>query len=92
MICPTSNTIQNYPARTGAGSDNNKRQQRDSATQTVKIDYNNQNKSKVKPAYERNRVNVAVIGDSMVNFKKFLSLHISEPSSAEARTCHMPKN
>ena len=35
-ICPASNTIQNCPARTGASSDNNKRQQRDSATQTVK--------------------------------------------------------
>ena len=65
-ICPASNTIQNCPARTGASSDNNKRQQRDSATQTVKRDHNSQNETKVKPAYEHHRVNVAVIGDSMV--------------------------
>ena len=62
----TSCTIQNSPVRTGAGSDNYKSQKRNSATQTVKKDHNSQNKSKAKPAHEHNRVNVAVIGDSMV--------------------------
>ena len=65
-ICSASSTIQNSPVRTGAGSDNYKSQKRNSATQTVKKDHNSQNKSKAKPAHEHNRVNVAVIGDSMV--------------------------
>ena len=65
-ICSASSTIQNSPVRTGAGSDNYKSQKRNSATQTVKKDHNSQNKSKAKPVHEHNRVNVAVIGDSMV--------------------------
>ncbi|CAB4029708.1 Scavenger receptor cysteine-rich type 1 M130, partial [Paramuricea clavata] len=58
---------------TDADNENNKRQQRDSATQTVKKDHNSHKKPKDKPAYEQragsetgHRLNVAIIGDSMV--------------------------
>ena len=53
-ICPAFNSVQNSPVRTSAISDNNnKRHQRDYATQTMKTVHSNQNKSKFKPACEQ---------------------------------------
>ncbi|CAB3983169.1 Hypothetical predicted protein [Paramuricea clavata] len=70
LLVEETNTNDN---ETDADNENNKRQQRDSATQTVKKDHNSHKKPKDKPAYEQragsetgHRLNVAIIGDSMV--------------------------
>ena len=70
LLVEETNTNDN---ETDADNENNKRQQRDSTTQTVKKDHNSHKKPKDKPAYEQragsetgHRLNVAIIGDSMV--------------------------